>query len=237
MIACIVILVIGLIVAGLFTCEKVRKYSIKATIIKAAASILFIILALVANHVRGNTWFGTFAIGALALGMLGDIWLELKYVYPQDDKPLTYAGFVCFGLGHILYITGMIMTFYQKGHIANLIVPFAIGLLAALLILVLEKPLKLQIGDMKVICFLYSVLLFSMVSMAFSLLILHGFKMVTLILVSIGGALFAISDLVLSQTYFGQGHDKPFDLISNVAMYYIAQNLIAFSIYFIDTVL
>ena len=233
----IILLVVGLLVATLFICLKVKKYSIVGTIVKATASVLFISLAVVCNFIKGNTYFGGFALAALAFGMLGDIWLELKYVYPQDDEPLTFAGFICFGIGHILYITGMIMTFYVSGHPINIIIPFVFGALVGTSIIVLEKPMKLKLGKMKLISLLYSFLLFSMVGMAVSLLILSGFKNVTLIMVSIGGILFAVSDLVLSQTYFGQGHDKPIDLISNTAMYYVAQNLIAFSIYFIGTML
>ena len=233
MVACIVILVVGFILTGLFTFDKLRGYGIRETIIKSCTSICFIALALVSNHLNGMSYFGSFAIGALAFGMLGDIFLELKYVYPKDDDILTYSGFAAFGLGHVLYITGMILTFYQEGHVINLIIPFVVGLAFSGLILLLEKPMKLKYGKMKIISSVYAFFLFSMVAMAYSLFILSGFKSITLMLICIGGTLFAASDLVLSGTYFGEGHDKPFDLATNVWMYYIAQYAIAFSIYFI----
>ena len=47
------------------------------------------------------------------------------------------------------------------------------------------------------------------------------------------GALFAISDLILSGTYFGIGKTRPVDLITNTVTYYCAQYLIAFSLLFI----
>ena len=47
-------------------------------------------------------------------------------------------------------------------------------------------------------------------------------------------SLFAsISDLILSGTYFGEGKDRPVDVITNHAAYYIAQFIIATSIAFI----
>ena len=52
-------------------------------------------------------------------------------------------------------------------------------------------------------------------------------------MIFVGMALFALSDLVLNNTYFGEGHEKPIDLVSNTFMYYIAQNLIAFAIFFL----
>ena len=233
MVACIIVLSIGLIATGVFTFDKLRGYGIRETIIKSFASICFVLLGVLANHINGLSYFGSFAIGALALGLMGDIFLELKYVYPKDDDILTYSGFACFGLGHVLYISGMISSFYQKGHAINLIIPFVVGLAFSGFIILLEKPMKLKYGKMKIVSSVYAFFLFSMVAMSFSLYILSGFKAVTLLMVSIGAALFAISDLVLSGTYFGQGHDKPLDLVSNVWMYYLAQNLIAFSIYFV----
>ena len=66
-----------------------------------------------------------------------------------------------------------------------------------------------------------------------SLTILSGFQAVSLILLMVGGILFALSDLILNMTYFGEGHEKPFDIITNTVTYYIAQNLIALSIFFL----
>lgn len=235
MIPLFVILAVGLLTTVFFIYEKVKKYSVKDTIIKATASVLFISLAVVANYLHGNTWFGMFAIIALALGMLGDIWLELKYVFPQEDKLFTYAGFICFALGHVCYITGMFLEFYTPAveNILYAILPFVAGLIIAVITIVVEKPLKLSYGKEKLICFIYSVLLFSMFATTVSFSIMYQFRNVTLIMMMGGALLFAVSDLVLCQTYFGKGHDKPFDLISNSLMYYIAQYTIAFSIYMV----
>ena len=41
--------------------------------------------------------------------------------------------------------------------------------------------------------------------------------------------LFAASDLILGGTYFGQGHNRPGDVIANHTLYYAAQFLIAVS--------
>ena len=49
----------------------------------------------------------------------------------------------------------------------------------------------------------------------------------------IGAVLFALSDLVLSGTYFGVGKDRPADLIANYLLYYPAQYLIALSLLFL----
>ena len=47
------------------------------------------------------------------------------------------------------------------------------------------------------------------------------------------GVFFIISDLILSGTYFGEGKNRPVDIITNHATYYLAQFIIASAILFI----
>ena len=61
---------------------------------------------------------------------------------------------------------------------------------------------------------------------------LHGWHVTTLNLIFIGSILFALSDLVLSGTYFG-GKERPVDIILNYLTYYPAQFLIALSLLFL----
>lgn len=230
-----VILGIGAILVTLFLIDKIHKYSVRETLIKASASVMFISLAVYHNFLKGFTPFGSLVIVALVLGLLGDVWLDLKYVFPEEDKAFTYAGFVCFGLGHIAFMSGMFIEFYVPGNILYIILPYVFGLLMGVVTVFLEKPMKLVYGGMKLIVFLYGILLFSMLGVSFSLYVQSGFKSVTLLLMSFGAMLFAISDLVLSGTYFGKGKERAIDISINGILYYIAQFSIAFSIYFIGT--
>ena len=65
-----------------------------------------------------------------------------------------------------------------------------------------------------------------------SLALYHGWQVTTLNIIFIGSILFALSDLVLSGTYFG-GKERPVDIILNYLTYYPAQFLIAFSLLFL----
>ena len=49
----------------------------------------------------------------------------------------------------------------------------------------------------------------------------------------VGAVLFAISDLVLSGTFFGKGKERPIDFILNYLTYYGAQFTIAMVLLFI----
>lgn len=232
MIVCIILLSLGAIALTLFLLEKVRRYSVKATMIKAITSLLFITLAVYTYYSCGNT-FGIFVIVAQVFGLLGDIWLDFKYVFKEQEKPFTYAGFTVFGIGHILYIAGMITTFMGDGWWWNLLIALGVGVIAGLVVLLIEKPMKMVYGRYKWIVFLYSVLLFMMVGTSFLVTLSQMFQSAAFNMLFIGGVLFALSDLILCGTYFGEGKERPFDIISNAITYFSAQYLIAFSLFFL----
>lgn len=230
---CISLIAVAIIVIVFYVIEKIKSYSVKSVLIKFIASLLFVAVAVYSSFVKSGHPLSPLVIIGLLLGLSGDIWLDLKYVYPKDDKIYTYAGFIVFGLGHIFFITGLFIEFFNNAHPLFAILPFVVALLCAFLNFFLEKPLKLQFKDKKAIVFIYSILLFSLPLSCLSLLIANSWTPTTLIMFFVGGLLFAISDLVLSNTYFGEGHEKPIDFILNYLTYYSAQFVIAFSLFFI----
>ena len=232
MVACIILLVFGAFCLALFLIEKLRGYSVKEALIKSFTSFLFIALAAYSNYKNGNHPFGVFVVAALAVGMLGDIWLEFKYVFKEQERLFTFAGFVSFAIGHIIYITGMMSCLYNKLTWYNILGPILFGLVWGAIILVMEKPLKMKYCEYKVICFIYGTLLFT--TLGTTLYLATSIPGVTsLNMLLIGATLFAVSDLILSGTYFGQGKERPFDLITNSVTYYAAQYIIAFSLFFL----
>ena len=233
MVACIVLLVLGAISLALFLVEKVRKYSIKETVIKGVTSALFIALAVVANIHNGFEDFGVFVIIGLSFGLMGDVFLDLKYVDLKHTKFHTFAGFICFAIGHIAYIFGIVLTLPYPNLWYSYVLPLAFGLLCGVLILILEKPLKFNYGDYKVISVIYGVLLFTTVGTTFYLCLVHKFAEMSYNMLFIGACLFAVSDLILCGTYFGEDRERPVDIISNSVTYYAAQYLIALSLYFL----
>ena len=230
MVAPIIILSIGGLMLFWFLYEKCKAYSLKATFIKTGTSLLFIILCAYGFTKTSLKVFPSFAIVGLALGMLGDVFLELKCVIKDKDNDFTIAGFVSFGLGHVFYITGMYLEFYRGQNVLYVILPLALGLLMGPGSMLVGKVCKLDYGKFKPIVFAYAILLFSMSFSTISLWIMSGFATNGMLLLFIGGILFAVSDLVLNPTYFGNNHEKPLDFIINGVIYYSAQYLIAFSI-------
>ena len=231
---CIAFIVLGAVALTFFLIEKTKNYSVKAVILKSIASLFFIATAAVGLYKNGYHILTLFVTLGLICGMLGDIWLDLKYVYREHDRPYSYAGFTAFGIGHILYITGMFLEFYHKGdNVLFVILPLVVGIIAGVVNVFLDKIMKLDYKDMKVASALYGITLFSMVLTTLSLAILYKFQNVTLVMFFVGGILFAISDLILSGTYFGEGKERPVDIITNTVTYYMAQFTIAFAMFFL----
>ena len=81
MVTPIIIICLGALTVFWFLFEKIKAYSLKAAFIKAVASLLFISLAAYNFYKSDLHIFPMFAVIALSLGMLGDIALDLKYVF------------------------------------------------------------------------------------------------------------------------------------------------------------
>ena len=229
---CIGFIVCGAISLVAYLLEKVKRYSLRGVLIKTVVSSFFLSLAIFCSYVNDGHAINTFITFGLILGLLGDIWLDLKYVYPKDDKPYTYAGFICFGVGHIMFVIGMFLQYARGANFLYILIPILAAIVAGIINLLLEKPMKLKFGDMKWTVFVYSILLFSTPLSALSLAIMTGWTSTTLIMLFVGGILFVLSDLILSGTYFGEGKERPVDIIGNYLTYYGAQFVIAFSLFF-----
>ena len=101
LILCIIFICLGAASLTLFLLEKTKRYSLKAVFLKTTTSLFFIATATVSLIAKGYHYLSIFVALGLFMGLLGDIWLDLKYVYKQNDAEFTYAGFISFGIGHI----------------------------------------------------------------------------------------------------------------------------------------
>ena len=227
-----VVAVFGVIFLVLFLSSRVKKATPKAAFIKAMTSVCFILCWLVLAKQNMND-FAMFLGGGLLFGLLGDIWLDLKFCYPQDDDLYTKLGFSSFAVGHFFYIAAIV--FGVSGGFRPLALACAAGVavIAALVVFFGEKAMKLHYGAYKMISTLYGALLFLMTAFAIFTAVFAGVKEnLHLLVMGIGGVFFVISDLILSGTYFGEGKNRPVDVITNHVTYYLAQFLIALSLAF-----
>lgn len=223
------LLALGILCTVLYVREKLTSYSIKAVLFKTACSMFFMGIAVSSAVVN---WLGAYSalmVIGLLFGLLGDIWLDLKFVYPDDDAIYTYSGFTVFGIGHIFFISALLLRFADFSKPWYLIIPVLIGLVIGFGAVAAAPIMKLDYGKFANITKAYGTLLGAFAALSGSLAIMNGFKNTSLDIMFIGAVSFLLSDLVLSGTYFG-GKERPIDIKLNYIFYYGGQFLIALSL-------
>ena len=231
LIVSLILIGLGIIAMLFFLYGKLTNYSLRVTVIKGIASLLFVALSLFLFISKGYPTLGIFLVIGGFFGMVGDVLLGLKRTYTEKKHLLNYGGFFCFALGHIIYIVGMFICFYINGYPLAVVFPFVGAIAVAGIIVLFQKQLNLDFGKDSGATFIYIVLVTLMFSSAFSLLVIHGFNYNPLIVFSVGGFCFMVSDLLLCKSYFGK-YSKMESAIYTF-LYYAGQFLIAFSLFFL----
>ncbi|MCD8336661.1 MAG: lysoplasmalogenase [Lachnospiraceae bacterium] len=227
----IAMLAVGLVYLVLMIITRLHGPNWQAAVLKSFTSFFFLMTLGAAALTEGRHFqFALFVGGGLLLGLMGDIWLELKGLYPEDSESWTMVGFLVFLMGHFFYlaavtsVTGLQMEACAAG---------LVGALAALAFIYIgEKPMHLQYGKFKAIFSIYGALLFFMAAYTVACAVL--LRNLGLLVMGIGGALFLLSYMVLSMIYFGEEKkDRPAHLVINYVLYYMGQYLIASSVLWI----
>jgi uncharacterized membrane protein YhhN len=164
-----------------------------------------------------------------ALGLCGDIALDLKGLYKKDQSTYLKAGFIYFLVGHIFYSSAIVYTVKMKWW--QVLISFGAAIIVSVFNMISAKITKVHFGAYRRIVFIYVVFLGLTMVLGIGAAILSGFQK-KYILMAIGAILFALSDIILSSTYFGKDKDGKFYLFINHFLYYAGQYLIASSILF-----
>ena len=219
--------VLGACFLTVFLRIRVQRANASSLIAKGLASCCFLLLSFTGIPGAKNSYPLFVTIG-LFFGLLGDIWLDLKYNCPEESDRYTFAGFYSFAAGHVFFLIALIRCF-GEGASAGLhfVLPFALSAVCGIAIGMGGKLLKLDYGRFRNVTMFYGALLISSALISAGLILKTGGQRRPLILFFIGAVLFLLSDLVLSGTYFGKGKNRPADIISNPILYYAAQLLIA----------
>ncbi|MBR3767327.1 MAG: hypothetical protein IKL10_03690 [Clostridia bacterium] len=225
-------LLFGILGLVLFLTLRVKKTDVKSLMAKAFTSVMFILTG-VFLAIGNPSLYSGLIIAGLTCGILGDIWLDMKFMYRNDEKFLTNAGFISFAFGHFFYIAAIIAGAAPSFKAISLLPSLGIAVIAACAVYFGEKIMKLKYGEYKIISTLYGSLLFFTTVFALFVSIFSGIKdNIHLVIFFVGGVFFVISDLILSGTYFGEGKNRPVDIVTNHVTYYIAQFVIASTILF-----
>ncbi|NCB48485.1 MAG: hypothetical protein EOM55_02540 [Clostridia bacterium] len=242
MIVLLVSLIICFLTVSLFLYTRIKKGGVEGVVTKALASLSFILLAVFLSSTKtGLNIYNSYAvsciIAGLVCGLIGDILLDLKVIYPfHQNKYLTF-GMTSFGLGHLFYISALILfsqnaiNLFAEQWLSLLIIVAVSILLTAIIYFASIKILKFNFeGFAKIVNAYTFILLFATALSIFLSFLIAGLPMFIL---AIGFVLFLLSDLVLSMQYFGGKQDDKSLIFINHFLYYLAQIAIAMFIFFI----
>ena len=197
---------------------KSERGGVVAMFAKTAASLGFISIA-VAGLYEGASRAALFVLFGLVFGLIGDMVLDLKVVYlekPEEGVYLT-GGMASFGIGHIMFLTAICL------FVGEAVTGTVIGVSAAIAAVMACGTVFLGGKLLKFILIFMS---------AFAIGLCVSMRSTELLLFAVGMVLFLLSDLVLTQMYFG---GKPRDKVLctvNHALYYAAQICIACYVFF-----
>ena len=229
-----VMLIVNILAVAAFLYIRVQKGGVYGLLSKIIASIAFMCLGFVGLNLLGT--FQSFAmlimIGLL-FGLVGDVVLDLKVIYPESNALYLNSGMISFGLGHIVYFVAIIsaVSFLNPNYslTAPILVSLAITIPISVAIMFASKFLNIKFGNFIAHAIIYTVLLTFMV--VFTIYLATEFKPMGIL--AAGFVLFLLSDLVLSTMYFGgKPHDKVL-IVANHTLYYAAQICIASFLFFV----
>lgn len=203
--------------------EHQEKYT-GAVCLKGTAAMLFCIIGFYGLGGAGNPGFARLVCIGLCFGALGDILLNLRFVFPKIGQKIFLAGVAAFLTGHILYLAALI-------PLSTTLLPsLLIGvIIAAALLAWIFKTLTVKLA-FKIFGILYIGAVVLMTTVAVGNVI--SAPSTAAWMHAIGAVLFTVSDIVLIFNTFGS--EQKFSLrITNLSLYYLGQLMIAASLFFV----
>lgn len=225
-----IVLPFGLLFSLFFCIKRSKGFSVSNLMLKSISSLCYLLTAVFALLSNSSAYiYGSLIIFGGALGLVGDILLDLKGIYKKDESSYLLGGFIFFLIGHLFYSGAIIYTAGLKWWIV--LICAAVSILFSIGNIVSAKIMKVHFGAYRTIVGFYVVFLVLTMALAIAAAIVTHFEK-KYVLLAVGAVLFTLSDVILSGTFFGRGQDKSFHYFINHFLYYAGQYLIASSVLF-----
>jgi len=214
----------GFALQALFIKSEHEEKYLLTDILKGAASLMFVLIGYNAFQTVNNPFNRQFFYGLL-FGMIGDILLNLRYVFPKHGQKIFLAGILAFLIGHVLYLVALIP---QARHVWIWYCIIIGALAAGGLLAYIFKTMEVK-KAFKIFGIFYLGAVFIMTAIALGIAVFTPTRRA--VIYAIGALLFTASDVVLIFNTFS-GVTKFSLRITNLTLYYIGQILIACSLFF-----
>lgn len=230
-------MIVSIILGALFLLWYIisccKRRNVPGLLIKSIVSVLYITTAAFAIMERPENFkYGLWIIIGGVFGLLGDVYLDQKWIHLESMENYLRMGFFVFAIGHIFYIVATIET--ADLGIKDMLFPALIAVGFPVLNVLLSKPLKQDFGKFGAFVFCYGMVLSFMV--ALSGMAYYKTESKAFLIYLIAGLFFFVSDIILSAIYFTRDGKKVTvaRFILNIIAYYVAQYLIAITTYFVE---
>ena len=211
---------ICLCLAGLFLWQESKKNYVPAVILKGLASLCFVILG---GLLSKGTRPANLILTGLLLGCIADVLLNLRFVLKEKGQIIFLIGIVVFLSGHILYLIAVL----QKARYWWICLIAGIILTVLLMIWIFKQITAKKAFKIFGVVYIGAIMLLNCVAAGNLIASPSAFTAIF----AAGSFLFLISDIVLILNTFGK-ETKQALRITNIALYYIGQILIALSLIF-----
>ena len=219
----LVLLLSGCIAEAVFIVFEHRKNMLAALLLKALASLLFVLGGIVAFSLATLFPYAKLILLGLMLGAIGDVCLNLRFLLTDEAKRVFMLGIAAFLLGHVAYLVALV----TRAPVALLYALPAAAILSFFLIRFVLSRIEVE-GRIKTFGIVYLCVVFLMASVALTLFLLQP-QSTGSALFALGGLLFAASDVLLVLGQFGRRTYRGFRAL-NLSLYYIGQVCICLTI-------
>lgn len=219
----VIIALVGLFIDCIFIKSEYAGQMLKATVLKGVAAAFFVaegVYCYISHPATG----GMLIVIGLVLGMIGDIFLNMRNLYEGGKSNKIFAiGILSFLAGHFLYIAFLVGN-AGKMILVSLVTTVVIAVVS---IPPLMKRITAPSKGLKIFGYVYLTIVIAMFSCSVGMAINMGITKLTTIFI-VGALLFMVSDFIMIYYSFGK-KIKPLRA-TNLLCYYVGQLLIAFCI-------
>ena len=217
------LLLVGCILEAIFIVQEQKKRMLASLLLKAGASLFFVLAGFVAYSLAFLPAFGRMIVLGLMLGAIGDVCLNLRFLLTGQARAIFLFGIGAFLLGHIAYLIALI----GLDPIALL---YALPVAAAVSFMLIRFVLaRVEVsGAIKVFGIVYLCVVFLMACVSVALFVLE-LQSIGRAVFAAGALLFAASDVLLVLNQFGKKTYPSFRAL-NLSLYYAGQVFICLTI-------